>query len=212
MGQSGKSASPQQRSRAQRGTISREQLVDLATSEVIAGRYEQLTVRQLAARLGVAPMSLYRHVRDKNDLLNEVVDRLLAVAWEPSADRADHWAWIAEAADRLRHLLVTEPAALTVYLEHPVTTPTALARMRAMLGVLERAGLDEAGARRVFAIVHTYTLGFAALEASRSRWLRAHEDVTDPDIGWLAGLTSPQQFTDGLGVLIADGRRAAGAR
>ena len=51
------------------------------------GGYEQMSIRSLADELGVAPMSLYRHVRDKDDLLDEVVDRLLAKAWRPSADR-----------------------------------------------------------------------------------------------------------------------------
>ena len=54
-------------------------------------------------------MSLYRHVRDKDDLLDEVVDRLLVRAWKPRADAADWRAWIAEAADKLRHFLV-DPA------------------------------------------------------------------------------------------------------
>ena len=44
------------------GTISREQVVATAIEEIAEGGYEQLTIRSLAARLGVAPMSLYRHI------------------------------------------------------------------------------------------------------------------------------------------------------
>jgi AcrR family transcriptional regulator len=77
-----------------------ERLIRAAMDEIAAGRYEGLTVRNLAARLGVAPMSLYRHARDKEDLLAEVTDRLLAEAWEPAADIGETWAWIVEACDR----------------------------------------------------------------------------------------------------------------
>jgi AcrR family transcriptional regulator len=42
-----------------------------------------MTIRSLAAELGVAPMSLYRHVRDKDDLSDEVVDRFLATMAPP---------------------------------------------------------------------------------------------------------------------------------
>lgn len=190
-------------SRARWGTISREQLVLAAKDQIEAEGYEQLTIRSLASRLGVAPMSLYRHVRDKEDLLNEVVDRLLAEAWQPAADPADVRAWVTEAADRLRRLLVGQPAALQVFLSHPVTTPAALTRQGAMLEVLATAGLDEPAARRLYAIIHTYTLGFAALESSRARWLARHPEPQDPDTAWLAAMTGSKQFSDGLTALLA---------
>lgn len=94
------------RSRVPWGTISREQVLEAATRVVKAGGYEEMTIRSLAAELGIAPMSLYRHVRDKDDILDEVVDRLLARAWRPRAKKSDWQAWVAEAADRLRRFLV----------------------------------------------------------------------------------------------------------
>jgi TetR/AcrR family transcriptional regulator, tetracycline repressor protein len=193
------------RPRAKWGTITREHLVDAATDEVAAGRYEQLTIRSLAAQLGVAPMTLYRHVRDKEDLLGEVVDRLLAQAWEPAAPASDTWAWIMEAADRLRRFLVEQPAALQVFLSHPVTSPAAMTRLTAMLEVLRAGGLDESSARKCYLGVHTYTLGFAALEASRARWVANIPQPEDPDTSWLASMTGAKQFADGLRALIAGG-------
>ena len=126
-----------------------------------------MSIRSLAASLGVAPMSLYRHVRDKDDLLDEVVDRLLAGAWRPAAAEDDWQAWMTEAASRLRDFLVSQPAALHVYLSHPVVSPAAIERMTAMMGVLRRTGIDEETARSAYGALHTYTIGFAALEASR---------------------------------------------
>jgi AcrR family transcriptional regulator len=202
-------ASGQAPSRARWGTISREQLILAAKDQIESEGYEQLTIRSLASRLGVAPMSLYRHVRDKEDLLNEVVDRLLAEAWRPAGDAADVRAWVTEAADRLRRLLVGQPAALRVYLSHPVTTPAALTRQGAMLEVLRTGGLDEPAARRLYAIIHTYTLGFAALESSRARWLPRHPDPLDPDTAWLAAMTGSEQFSEGLAALLAGAIRSS---
>jgi TetR/AcrR family transcriptional regulator, tetracycline repressor protein len=192
----------QHRPRAKRGTISRDMVVSAALAEVAAGRYRQLTVRSLAARLGVAPMSLYRHIRDKDDLLDAVVDRMLAEVWEPAADPDDAWAWVFEAADRLRAFLVGEPVALQAILAHPLTSPAVTTRLHAMLGVMQRAGLSEDEARRLFANVHTYTLGFAALEASRARWHAEHQEITDAETAWLATLHAPAQFAAGLHVLL----------
>ena len=53
--------------RAPRGSISREDIVAAATGIVTAGGHEEMSVRSLADPLGVAPMPLYRHIRDKDD-------------------------------------------------------------------------------------------------------------------------------------------------
>lgn len=193
------------RRRAPWGTISREDVVDAATRVVRSGGYEGMSIRSLAADLGVAPMTLYRHVIDKDDLLDEVVDRLLARTWRPSVPRSEWRAWIMSAADRFRRFLVAQPAALHVYLHHPVVSPAAVARMNAMLEVLRQGMGDEERARRAYAAIHTYTLGFAALEACRARWAPEDDDVNDL-ARELAAYTSPRQFADGLEYLL-DGIR-----
>jgi AcrR family transcriptional regulator len=160
-----------------------------------------MTIRSLAAGLGVAPMSLYRHIRDKDDLLDEVVDQLLAPAWRPSAAKDNWYAWLIEAAAKLRHFLVSQPAALHVYLSHPVVSPAAIERMNAMLDVLRQTGADEATARRAYGALHTYTVGFAALEASRAGWAPDNGDISG--LGQqLAAYTTAGQFMDGLRYLL----------
>ncbi len=197
----GPSAAPPPR-RTPWGTISRQAIVDAATAAVRAGRYEEMTIRSLAAELGVAPMSLYRHVKDKDDLLDEVVDRLLRRVWKPRAAEADWTAWVTEASERLRKLLVSQPAALRVYLRHPVASPAAIARMDAMLAVLRAAGLDDDAAHRAFAALHSYTIGFSALEASRDRFSSGRPPNGDGLYAELTSYTTPRQFLEGLGYLL----------
>ena len=198
------------RDRVPWGTLSRQQVIDAAMTVVRRGDSEQMTIRSLAAELGVAPMSLYRHVRDKDDLLDEVLDRLLAPAWRPRVGQDPWHRWMTEAADRLRRLLVAEPAALHVYLRHPVVSPAALERMELMIGVLRSAGLDEEEANSAYAAIQTYTIGFAALEASRERWRSPHEAV-DPIARTLASYATPSQFAVGLRYLLdAVGRSGRG--
>jgi len=197
--------------RARWGTISREDIITAAMEIVAGGGYEEMTVRSLASGLGVAPMSLYRHIRDKDDLLNEVTDRLLARSWRPSAAEDDWQAWITEAASRLRELLVTQPAALHVYLSHPVISAAAVDRMNAMMEVLRRAGLDEAAARSSYGALHTYTIGFAAVEASRSAGAPGAGDAGDL-ARQLAAYTTTGQFTQGLRYLLEGIARHAGTQ
>lgn len=181
--------------------MSREAIVDAAMRTVAASGYEALTIRALATELGVSPMSLYHHVRGKDDLLDEVVDRLLAPIWRPRAAREDWRAWVAEAAERLRDFLVGEPAAMHVYLRHPVISPAAVARMTEALAVLHEAGFDDDAAHKAYAALQTYTVGFAALESSRRR-----HGVDPAESGaletQLAAFTSPEQFREGLSLLL----------
>ena len=193
--------SKRSRSRAPWGTISREKVIDAAVQAVHDGGYEQMTIRSLASELGVGPMSLYRHVRDKDDLLDEVTDRLLAKAWKPRSPRTNWEIWIAEAAERLRRLLVSQPAALHVYLSHPVVSPAAVARMDAVLAVLRDAGFDDLSAHRAYGAIHTYTIGFAALQASRHQ-SEANDESADVIVKELATFTTPQRFKEGLGFLL----------
>jgi AcrR family transcriptional regulator len=86
--------------RAPWGAISREDIVQAAVRAVAADEGAEMSIRSLAASLGVAPMSLYRHIRDKDDLLDEVVDRLLADVWRAAAGEEDWQAWTVEAASR----------------------------------------------------------------------------------------------------------------
>ena len=70
-----------------------------------------------------------------------------------------------------------------------------------MMTVLRRALTDEATARRAYASIHTYTVGFAALESSRYGWA---PPVDEPDALaiQLAAYTTPEQFVNGLRFLI----------
>lgn len=201
-------------SRAEWGSLSRDAVIGTATALLETDGV--LSVRAVAARLGVSPMALYRHVRNKDDLLDEVVDRLFADRWRPDGGDVDWRQWIIDAADRLRRFLVEVPVALQVYLSHPVVAPTAVQRMDACLDVLVRALGDDARARRAYAAIQTYTIGFAALEAARegapprggARGAPALAGDDADRARELASYSSPSQFLAGLGYLLAGIGRA----
>jgi AcrR family transcriptional regulator len=186
--------------------LSRQRIVQAATVVLERDGYERITIRAIAAELGVAPMSLYRHVRDKNDLLDEIVDRMLADQWRPRASGVSWRRWLVEVSERFRDFLVTQPAALHVYLQHPVVSPSALQRMDAVLGALRAAGASEREAERAYAAIHTYTIGFAALEAARADATAgdapAGSTGTRDPARRLASYTSHAQFRTGLDYLI----------
>jgi TetR/AcrR family transcriptional regulator, tetracycline repressor protein len=140
-------------------------------------------------------MSLYRHIRSKDDLLDEVAEVLLKQAWRSPSKTRSWQSWIIAAANDLRRLLVAEPIVLYVYLHRPVVSPTAIERMETMTERLRRSGLSPSKARDAYAAIHTYTVGFAALEASRANWRPPGDD---PLTTQLARYATPRQFDRGL--------------
>jgi AcrR family transcriptional regulator len=194
--------------RAPRGTISRSQIVEAALRSLRTTGFEQMTIRSLAADLNVAPMSLYRYIRDKDDLMDEVVEELLIQSQPMPATEGTWQARLTVAAEGLRRLLVEEPGALYVYLRHPVISPTAIRRMEMMLKILREAGYDTASSKTAYAALQTYTVGFAALETSRAGWVPPEK--TGRMAKELLVITSPQHFASGLRYLLAGIEREAG--
>ena len=193
---------PDKRQRTPWGSLSREQVVAAATRLVTGVGYEQFTIRKLADELDVAPMALYRHVHSKDDLLDEVVDRLLARRWRPRIPKHDWETWTTQAAEKLLQFLVAEPVALQIYLRHPVTSRTAIIRMTTMIDVLKSSGLDEPKAHQAYAAIHTYTVGFAALQTSRNADQLSRPGDQAGLSSQLASYSSIGQFRAGLRYLL----------
>ena len=59
-----------------RGRLTRDRVLDAAVAIADREGLAGLTMRHLAAKLGVAPMALYMHVRSKEELLDGVADRI----------------------------------------------------------------------------------------------------------------------------------------
>lgn len=148
--------------------LSRSEILERAVSLADTQGLDAVTMRTLSNELGVTPMSLYAHVADKDDILDAVIESRLRGIGLP--DHEQPWQhWILRIADQLLVMLVEEPILLDRYFRRPVGVPAALLRMDAAFRVLGEAGFDDDDAIALFAAVHTYTIGFAALRAARSR-------------------------------------------
>ena len=62
------------RDSATRPRLSRERVLQGAVAVADAGGIASLTIRSLAAELGVKPMSVYHHVANKDEILDGIVD------------------------------------------------------------------------------------------------------------------------------------------
>ena len=121
-------------------------------------------MRALARELHVDPMAVYRHVRDKDDLLGAMCDRLLVAldpidldrSWEPQLRRL---------AEQVRERFIARPALLPALAAAPVT-PMSLLVAADAVGLLVRAGASARDAAVGVNAIFSYVLGHAVAEAA----------------------------------------------
>jgi AcrR family transcriptional regulator len=109
-----------------------------------------LSMRAVAAELGVGTMSLYRYVSDRGDLERLVVDLVLAPV---DTSAAGHLPWpdrVADLAGRTRVAAAAHPAAIPLLLAHRHAAPNSWRWSEAVLAALTEAGFT--GPARVIAL------------------------------------------------------------
>lgn len=146
---------------ARRQQLTRERVVAEALAVIAQDGVQALTMRRLAARLGVVPGALYHHVRNKQQLHDLVLDNVLAevdVRLDPSLGWTDRLKLLAH---RLRQVLEDHPGVAGILKTRDPLGPHSLALAEAFLGPLQAAGFADREAGLAFFLLVDYTVGFA---------------------------------------------------
>jgi TetR/AcrR family tetracycline transcriptional repressor len=125
--------------------LSRETVVDGALALVDSEGRDGLTIRRLATRLGVTPMALYWHFKNKDELLEALADRLWSLV-DLEVDPDLPWAARLRAImESLVSVLHAHSAAAPVVMAAPLQSASAcFDTMEAALGILAEAGFTPA--------------------------------------------------------------------
>src|SRR4051812_32385650 len=106
-------------------TLTRERVCAEALALVDEEGLEALSMRRLGARLGVEAMSLYRHVRDKADLLDALHAAVLG-GLQAELHKGDWRELLNNLARALRKALLSHPHVVPLFATRPVRAPEAL--------------------------------------------------------------------------------------
>jgi AcrR family transcriptional regulator len=142
-----------------RRPLSRERVVAAAVAIADERGVPAVTMRELASRLGVEAMSLYNHVANKDEILDAMVDLVIAEVDLP--DDVEDW------REAMRRRAVSAHA---VFARHPwapllidsreSSGPARLHYFDWVLGALMRAGFAVDDAARAFSLLDSYVYGF----------------------------------------------------
>jgi AcrR family transcriptional regulator len=147
--------------RDRRAQLTRERVVAEALTVIAQEGVQALTMRTLAARLGVVPGALYHHVRNKEQLQDLVLDGVLAEV-DFHLDHTQPWTEQLKAlAQRLREVLEQHPGVAGLLKTRDPLGPHSLALAEAFLMPLQAAGFPDREAGLAFFLLVDYTVGFA---------------------------------------------------
>jgi AcrR family transcriptional regulator len=156
-----------------RSALSRERIVAAALAEVDEHGLESLTMQGLATKLGAGAMSLYNHVKNKDDLLAGISELIWEdIAAESPSDEGPA-AWLEKLGRAIRDAGRRHPKALPVLVAGGVF-PRAL--LEVIADQFERSGDPEPDPKLVNGIttMSAFALGWAVIEGS----------VIGPATGW----------------------------
>jgi AcrR family transcriptional regulator len=216
--------------RPRREPLSRQRIVQAALRIMDEEGLDAVTMRHVGRELGVEAMSLYNHVRDKDDILDGITEEVLRGFDMP---RAEDWTEAARLAAReFRRILLAHPSVMTLLVERdkPFTDIDSLRVYEYIFELFRSAGLSAADAAQAFHVFGSYILGSVTMQLgimmggpNAEADARAHEEmlrlVESADLPrlreampHLVDCDLDAQFDFGLELLIEGLRsRAAGA-
>jgi AcrR family transcriptional regulator len=121
---------------------------------------EALSMRTLAEVLGVAPMALYRHVANRDDLVDGMVDIVFSEIDLPSSGR-DWRAAMRQRAISVRDALSRHRWAIGLMESRVNPGPANLRHHDAVIGSLRAGGFDMAMVAHAYSLLDGYIYGFA---------------------------------------------------
>jgi AcrR family transcriptional regulator len=148
-----------------RQPLSRERVVRAAMALADAGGIDALTMRRLGDELGVEAMSLYRHVANKDDLIDGMTDAVFAEIELPSG--ATDWRTaMRERAVSVRAALSRHPWATPLMQSRTSPGPATMRHHDTVIGTLRTAGFSVALTAHAFSALDSYIYGFAQQQRS----------------------------------------------
>ncbi|MGL5862010.1 MAG: TetR/AcrR family transcriptional regulator [Phycicoccus sp.] len=145
-----------------RGSLDRDTVLRAAIALADAEGLDAVSMRRLAETLNVVPMALYKHVADKEDLLDGVVATLVGDLPVASEKRANRWrTTVREMVLGARAVVAAHPWARRAIETRAVRTPEVLAHLERLTQVFLGAGFSPDLTHHVMHLLGNRVWGFS---------------------------------------------------
>jgi AcrR family transcriptional regulator len=139
--------------------LTRQRVVAAAVELADRDGTEAISMRRLAQELGVEPMSLYTHVRNKDDLFDGMADAVIGEI--PLSGGTAGWKTaLRQMALAAREVMLRHSWAPRVVESRTAAGPAALGYINAVIGTLREGGFTIAQTHQAIHILGSRPLGF----------------------------------------------------
>lgn len=178
---------------SKRATLTRAAIVEAGLRVLDRDGLSGLGMRAVARELGRAPMSLYRHVQNKDALVDLMRGRLFSGAETPHALLpAGEWrASIRAELNAVRAQLRRHPGAVWLLNSDAFLLARPRSAVDRMLQILRRAGLREDEAARTAALLWAHLVGAALAEHANVAAWPSEELSPAARLAWAGRLADP---------------------
>ncbi len=159
---------PEHPSRGPQPTRSRGEIATAAVGIADRDGLDAVSIRRVAASVGLGTMSLYRYMSGKDDLLELMIDEICGeyVLRAPSGEwKAD----LHDLARQGRSIMHRHPWVPSLVLERRGHGPKVLRVLESFLAVLDTAGVDPAAMLEIYALINGLVASYAASELAGER-------------------------------------------
>ena len=139
--------------------LSRERVLRAAVALADKTGIEALSMRKLAEELGVVPMALYKHVANKDELLDGMIDVVVGEI-DPPDPGIDWKTAVRRRILSARRALLRHPWASRVIESRKSPTPVVLAYMDSIIGLFRAGGFSINLTHHVMHTIGSRVLGF----------------------------------------------------
>jgi AcrR family transcriptional regulator len=175
-----------------RKPLTRERILEAGVAIADADGIDALSMRKLGQELGFEAMSLYNHVANKDDLLDGMLDLVLAEMEAPTP--AEGLAGIRRAAISAHDSLRRHAWAAGLLMAPARVRPLRLAFMDSLLGALRGAGLSPETIFHAYHVIDAHIIGFSLWQATHDFALP--EEITEDMRGFLDRMLPESSYPD----------------
>jgi AcrR family transcriptional regulator len=143
-----------------REPLSRDRIQRTAVALADEGGVESVSMRRIAQELGVVPMALYKHVANKDELLDGMIDVVVGEV-DPPIESGDWKTTMRERILSARRALLRHPWAARVLESRRQPTPTVIGYLDSMMGILLAGGFSIDLMHHALHVMGSRILGFS---------------------------------------------------
>jgi len=201
----------EERSR-ERAPLTRERILETAVALADGGGVDSISMRRIAQELGVVPMALYKHVANKDELLDGMIDVVVAEI-DPPIEGVDWKTAMRERILSARRALLRHGWAAQVIESRAEPTPMVIAYFDSMMGIFRSGGFSIELLHHAIHVLGSRMLGFAQElfddtssmpdEEAVAMWSQMAEHY--PNIAALIGEIAAGQISHDQGSVVSGG-------